>query len=235
MHDSDGLALWTGANEHIWRPAQRTRGHHVSAFADNNPRGFGLMQRERDFGEYLDAVHYERRPGLWIEPLDNGAKVRCNWSNNPPTRRLYDNIAAMWVPREKVTAGSSYRLRYRLHWTAEEPFKTALARCVATRIGRGGESAKRPPGVHKFVVEFKGGALDHLAPGATVEAVLTVARGKISNVITEVVPNGVAGHWYTRFDFGVPEKETDPVDIRMFLRSGKQTLTETWLYQYHPA
>jgi glucans biosynthesis protein len=234
VHDSDGLALWTGADEHIWRPLIDRQTINVSSFADRNPRGYGLMQRERRFESYLDAVHYERRPSLWIEPLEPWGEGSVQLVELSTNEELYDNIVAMWVPREKVKAGSSHRLRYRLHWQAEEPFKTDLARCVATRIGRGGEPAQRLPGVHKFEVEFKGGALDRLAPGATVEAVLTVARGTISNVISEVVPNGVAGHWYTRFDFGLPEKDTDAVDIRLFLRSGKQTLTETWLYQYHP-
>lgn len=234
VHDSDGLALWTGADEHIWRPLIDRQTINVSSFADRNPRGYGLMQRERRFGEYLDEVHYERRPSLWIEPLEEWGEGSVQLVELSTDEELYDNIVAMWVPREKAIAGSSHRLRYRLHWQAEEPFKTDLARCVATRIGRGGEPAQRPPGVHKFEVEFKGGALDHLASGTIVEAVLEATRGKISNVLTEVVPNGVAGYWYTRFDFGTPEKETDPVEIRLFLRASKQTLTETWLYQYHP-
>ena len=235
VHDSDGLALWTGANEHIWRPLIDPKGINVSAFADRNPRGFGLMQRERRFSEYLDAVHYERRPSLWIEPLEEWGEGSVQLVELPTDEEIYDNVVAMWVPREKATAGSSYRLRYRLHWMAQEPFKTDLARCMSTRIGRGGEPAQRRPGVHKFEVEFTGGALDHLAPGATPVAVLTATHGDISRVVTEAVPNGVPGHWRILFDLGVSGKEKGPVEIRLFLRAGEQTLTETWLYQYHPA
>jgi glucans biosynthesis protein len=235
VHDSDGLALWTGANEHIWRPLNEPDGITVSAFADNNPRGFGLMQREREFGEYLDAVHYERRPGLWVEPLENWGEGTVQLVEQPTDEELYDNVAAMWVPREKATAGSSYRLRYRLHWTAEEPFKTSLARCVATRIGRGGEPAKRPPGVHKFVVEFKGGTLDQLASGVIPDVVVSASRGKISRVAAEAVPDGIPGHWRTFFDLGELGPTKEPVEIRLFLRSGEQTITETWLYQFQPA
>lgn len=234
VHDSDGLALWTGADEHIWRPLIDRQIINVSSFADHNPRGFGLMQRERRFGQYLDEVHYERRPSLWVEPLEPWGEGSVQLVELSTNEEIYDNIVAMWVPREPAKAGSSHRLRYRLHWQAEEPFKSELARCVATRIGRGGEPAQRPPGVHKFEVEFKGGALDRLPPGAKVEAVLTAARGAFFGAVTEIVPNGVPGHWYTRFDFGVTDKETAPVDIRMYLRLGKQTLSETWLYQYHP-
>ncbi len=232
VHDSDGLALWTGGNEHIWRPLIASREMiNVSAFADNNPRGFGLMQRERHFDEYLDAVHYERRPSLWIEPLEGWGEGSVQLVELLTEEELYDNVIAMWVPHEKAKAGNSYRLRYRLHWRADEPFKTNLARCVATRIGRGGEPGKRPPGVHKFVVEFKGSELAQLAAGIRPEAVLTAPGGRISNVMTEAVPDGVPGHWRAFFDLAAQ----DTVEIRLFLKAGAQTLTETWLYQFHPA
>ncbi|CAN0603063.1 unnamed protein product, partial [Ectocarpus sp. 12 AP-2014] len=69
IHDSDGLALWTGAGERLWRPLVNPRTLRVSHFRDDNPRGFGLMQRDREFSHYQDdGVFYERRPSLWVEP-----------------------------------------------------------------------------------------------------------------------------------------------------------------------
>ena len=47
-----------------------------------------------------------------------------------------------------------------------------------------------------------------------------------------VVPDGVVGHWRTQFDLIVDG--TDPVELRAFLKSGGETLTETWMFQYHP-
>ena len=85
--------------------------------------------------------------------------------------------------------------------------------------------------MHKFEVEFKGGELFGLAPGISPEAALTSTGGRISNVMTEAVPSGEAGRWRAFFD--VEAKET--VEIRLFLKAGAQTLTETWLYQLHPA
>src|SRR6185312_14095878 len=69
IHDSDGLAMWTGAGEHIWRPLNDDEHPSTSSFADKSPQGFGLLQRDRNFDDYLDGVHYERRPSLWVEPL----------------------------------------------------------------------------------------------------------------------------------------------------------------------
>lgn len=234
VHDSDGLALWTGSGEHIWRPLNDAPLITASAFADVDPRGFGLLQRDRNFDHYLDGVHYERRPSLWVEPLGTWGEGAVQLVEIPTDDEINDNVVAMWVPREPARAGSSYRLRYRLHWRSDEPYPTALARCVATRRGRGGQPGKpRPRGVEKFVVEFLGGPLAALPFGVVPELVLSAANGRFSSLFAEAVPDGVAGHWRAVFDF-TPEGP-GPVDLRLFLRSGENALTETWLYQYRAA
>ena len=47
VHDSDGLSLWTGTGERIWRPLNNPPRTTASAFADKSPKGFGLLQRDR--------------------------------------------------------------------------------------------------------------------------------------------------------------------------------------------
>ena len=233
VHDSDGLALWTGTGEHVWRPLNDPAGIALSAFADRNPRGFGLLQRERRFDEYLDGVHYERRPSLWVEPLSDWGAGSVQLVELHTTEELYDNIVAFWVPQAPARAGAQYDLHYRLHWFADEPFPSPLARCVATRLGRGGEPGPpRPAGVKKFVVEFRGGPLDRLPPGAVPEAVVSASRGRLAGVFTEAVPDGVPGHWRVQFDLAA--EGTDPVELHLYLRRGSEALSETWLYQYLP-
>ncbi len=234
VHDSDGLFLWTGSGEHIWRPLVNPQGIGVSAFSDDHPRGFGLMQRERRYGEYLDAVHYERRPSLWIEPIGDWGKGAVQLVELHTEEEIYDNIVAMWVPEKKAEAGSSHRYRYRLYWQADAPIDMPLARCVATHIGRGGEPAERPKGSHKFVVEFKGDLLAGLPQGARPEAVVTASGGRVSNVGTEPDPEGTKGLWRALFDLAEPASD-EAVEIRLFLRHQNETLTETWLYQFHKA
>ncbi len=230
VHDSDGLALWTGAGERIWRPLNNPAQTGISAFADKTPRGFGLMQRDRNFDHYQDGVRYERRPSLWVEPLGDWGEGAVELVEIPTDDEIHDNIGAFWVPKAPATAGSSYSLRYRLHWLADEPFPSPLARCVATRMGRGGQPGQaRPPGVRKFMVEFLGGPLARLPVGVQPEAVLSAPRGTFSYVFTEAVPNDVPGHWRAQFDY-TPEGP-GPVDLRLFLKNGDATLSETWLYQ----
>lgn len=233
VHDSDGLALWTGAGERIWRPLNNPARTMASAFSDKNPRGFGLLQRDRNFDHYQDGVNYQNRPSLWVEPQGDWGEGSVQLVEIPTDDEIHDNIVAMWVPKEPAEAGNQYRLKYRLHWLADEPYPTDLARCVATRLGNGGvPGLPRPKGLRKFVVEFIGAPLEKLAFGVKPEAVLWASRGTFSNVFTEPVPDEKAGHWRAQFDLSVEGNE--PVEMRLYLRLEEKTLTETWLYQYHP-
>src|SRR3546814_20369919 len=73
VHDSDGLKMWTGAGEHLWRPLSNPSTVQISAFQDHDPKGFGLMQRSRSLEAYNDLeARYDRRPSLWVEPVGRG-------------------------------------------------------------------------------------------------------------------------------------------------------------------
>ena len=240
VHDSDGLSMWTGSGERLWRPLNNPPHIIVSAFSDNNPRGFGLCQRDRSFDHYQDGVNYDRRPTLWVEPLPNAqgegwGKGAIQLCEIPTDDEIHDNIVAMWVPEKPVPAGAELTLDYRLYWLADEPFPPKLGRCVATRLGRGGQPGlPRPKGVRKFVVEFMGGPLATLPYGVKPEMVTTASRGSFGGYrMVEAVPDDVPGHWRIEFDFTV-DGGTDPVEMRCFLQAGGQTLTETWMFQYHP-
>ena len=233
VHDSDGLALWMGSGERAWRPLNNAPRIITSSFTDGNPRGFGLLQRDRCFDHYQDGVFYDRRPSLWVEPKGVWGKGAVQLVEIPTDDEIHDNIVAMWVPEKAAVAGSEFTLAYRLTWAADEPFPTDLARCVATRLGNGGQPGQpRPKGVRKFMVEFKGPPLEALPFGVKPEAVLWASRGTFSYIFTEAVPDDVPGHWRAQFDLTV--SGTDPVEMRLYLRAGDKTLSETWLYQYHP-
>lgn len=233
VHDSDGLALWTGRGERLWRPLNNPPRTVVSSFNDEQPGGFGLLQRDRVFDHYQDGVRYDLRPSAWVEPIGNWGAGSVQLIEIPTDDEIHDNVTAMWVPAEPASRGRNLETRYRLHWLADEPHPGPLARCVGTRLGNGGVPGQpRPKGVRKFMVEFLGGPLAQLAYGVKPEAVLWASRGQFSYVFTEPVPNDTPGHWRAQFDLAVTGNE--PVELRLYLRSGEQTLSETWAYQYHP-
>jgi glucans biosynthesis protein len=232
VHDSDGLAMWTGNGERLWRPLINQPFAVTSSFSDHSPKGFGLMQRDRQFENYLDGVNYERRPTLWVEPLNDWGAGSVQLVELPTDDEIHDNMVAYWRPQEPAKAGNSYRLKYRLHWMGEEPYPDQHARCVATRIGRGGQPGKpRPKGVYKFCVEFAGAALDPLW-GDTVKAepVVTASTGTIAGAFMEPIPG--TKRWRAIFD--LTPNGNDPVELRLYIRGNGDAMTETWLYQFRP-
>ncbi|MDZ7621583.1 MAG: glucan biosynthesis protein [Candidatus Competibacteraceae bacterium] len=233
VHDSDGLALWTGAGERIWRPLNNPPFLRTSYFMDNNPRGFGLSQRDRNFENYQDDnVFYERRPTLWVEPLESWGEGVVQLVEIPTNYEINDNIVAYWTPREPAPAGASRTFRYRLHWMADEPYWPDLGRVIATRMGWIDTPNAPPQPAHKawFVIDFSGGPLDQLDKQAPVRIVASATRGVLRNSVALQVVG--ARRWRAKFD--VELEDAEPVDLRAYLRLGDRALTETWLYQFVP-
>jgi glucans biosynthesis protein len=236
VHDSDGLAIWTGHGERLWRPLANPPRVAFSVFGDENPKGFGLLQRDRNFDHYRDGVFYDRRPSLWVEPKDPWGKGSVQLIEIPTDDETVDNIVAAWVPAKPPAPGERFDLSFRMHWLADEPYPTSLARCVATGIGRGGQQGQpRPPGVTKFVVEFLGGPLTTLPNGVKPGMVTHASRGRFTDQRqVEAIADGTPGHWRAEFDLAdTPGPE--PVELRLQLTVGGQVATETWVYQFHPA
>jgi glucans biosynthesis protein len=236
VHDSEGLAIWTGAGERIWRPLNNPPQVMTNSFLDNNPRGFGLVQRDRDFRNYEDdGVFYDRRPTLWVEPKGAWGEGQVQLVEIPTEDEIHDNIVAFWTPRAPVKAGQSFALDYRLHWVDAEPYlSSAIGRVVATRRGNGGNPAVRDKasGYVKYVIDFEGGDL------ASRESIrnqaipqITASRGRV----VKPFAIRVAGTDKWRIIFDLDAEGAAPVDLRAFLRSKDGTaLSETWLFQHFP-
>jgi glucans biosynthesis protein len=229
IHDSDGLSIWTGAGERIWRPLADPPRVITNTFADQAPRGFGLMQRDRNFADYQDdGVFYDRRPGAWVEPVGDWGRGSVQLVEIPTAGEADDNIVAFWTPEAPVTAGQALDLRYRLHWAAEEPVPVGTARVTATRSGQGGRPGQPvPPGRRKFVIDFAGGALKGLGRQSGVEPVVSLSSG----APIDAVAYPVEGQPYWRLMFDVALAPNTTLDLRAFLRRGSDALTETWIYQ----
>src|SRR5262245_27137385 len=110
VHDSDGLAIHNGRGEVIWRPLSNPRDLQISLFADHNPRGFGLLQLERDFAAYQDLEsHFEWRPSAWIEPLKEWGAGAIQLIEIPTKEEIHDNIVAFWRPKDPLRAKGEYQ------------------------------------------------------------------------------------------------------------------------------
>lgn len=234
IHDSDGLSMWRGNGEWVWRPLANPRHLRFNVFGDENPRGFGLMQRDRNFDHYQDdGVFYERRPNLWVEPRTGWGRGAVQLLELPTHDETFDNIVAFWCPETPPQAGQELLYAYRLHWGTRTPHVPALAQAVATRTGIGGVIGRpRPYYSKRFAVDFSGGDLGLLRRDAKVEAVIDISRGRVE--ITSARPLDSVNGWRAMFDVVPPDDTETPIDLRLYLRSGGQPLTETWIYQWTP-
>ncbi len=239
IHDSDGLSMHTGAGEWIWRPLTNPLRLRGNSFLDDDPRGFGLLQRDRNFDHYQDdGAFYDRRPSVWIEP--KSTPPNSGWGKGavhlveiPTADETFDNIVAFWTPAAKPRAGDELLFAYRLFWGEKMPVVPPLATVQATRTGIGGVvGAKRTYFSWRFAVDFAGGELAALPADAKVEPIITASRGKIE--ITSARPLKSIDGWRAMFDLRPTDDSVEPINLRLFLRLNGRPLTETWLYQWTP-
>ena len=235
IHDSDGLAMWTGAGEHIWRPLNNGPMVRTNTFSDASPKGFGLMQRDREFGEYQDdGAFYNKRPGIWVEPSGDWGKGAVQLVEIPTKDETNDNIVAYWVPKKPVRAGDELAYAYKLYWQNDEPHPPVdVARVVSTQSGAGGVPGVPNPSDNdkrKFVVDFAGGSLSSMEQRFDVTPVVSHSRGRIDNAYVAKVVG--TDRWRALFD--LTTEGDGPVDLRCYLRLGDETLSETWMYQWNP-
>jgi glucans biosynthesis protein len=239
IHDTDGLQMYTGVGEWLWRPLVNPAGVRVNSYFDENPRGFGLMQRDRQFDHYQDdGVFYNKRPSVWIEPKSGWGKGAVMLVEIPTRDETFDNIVAFWNPVEKPKRGEELLFGYKLYWCRELPAREKLATVRATRTGIGGiVGQKRTYFSWRFAVDFAGGDLSMLGEHAKVEPIISASRGGIE--ITSARPlyqvNGdpVSG-WRAMFDLKPTDDSVEPINLRLFLSVDGQPISETWMYQYTP-
>ena len=233
VHDSDGLGIWTGSGERLWRPLNNPPRVQTSSFLDSNIKGFGLQQRDRDFVSYLDdGVFYERRASVWVEPGEGWGEGAVQLLEIPTDDEIHDNIALWWNPKEQLKGGQSKAWSYRLTWTDDVPLEGGLGRATASFSGMGGRpGTKRPEGVRKFVIDFQGGVFRGLDRNSGVKLIVTASRGEVSNAYTHPVVDQ-RERWRALFD--IQTTGTEPVELRAFLSHDGRALTETWLGQYFP-
>lgn len=236
VHDSDGLEIFTGAGERIWRPLNNPPRVMTNAFVDENPRGFGLAQRERSFAEYQDdGVFYERRATVWVEPKGAWGKGAVTLVELSTNDEIHDNIVAFWRPDAAAAAGASFPIGYRLNWVETSP-EPDVARFTATRIGAGGVPGQpRPENVLKFVIDLDGRGFDGLDRSSGVEAVVEASRGVLG--LTVAYPIAEATGWRVMFDLDIGpfDGNDEPINLRMYVSYAGKAMSETWIAQVFPS
>jgi len=233
VHDSDGLQLLGSDGEWLWRPLVNPKQAHATSFAMQNPRGFGLMQRDRHFMSYEDLeARYDRRPSVWIEPQGDWGAGRVELFQFHTPDETNDNVVAYWVPQRRPAPGEALALDYRMRWGGDDLPHPPSSEAVQSRRGHGYHEGVLPADELQFNVDFNGPALKQLPADAPVEAIVTT-DGNAQVLLANAYPNPVLGGW--RMTLKLKRLAASrPVEMRAFLRSGTLILSETWSYSLPP-
>nr|WP_269476047.1 glucan biosynthesis protein G [Pseudomonas mosselii] len=192
LHDSEGLSIHAGNGEWLWRPLNNPKHLAVSNFSVENPRGFGLLQRQRDFSDYEDLDdEYEKRPSAWIEPKGDWGKGTVDLVEIPTADETNDNIVAFWSPEKLPEVGKPFEYDYRLRWTIKEDqlHSPELGWVKQTLRSTGdvkqSNLIRQPDGTIAFLVDFIGPNLASLPADTAVRSQVSVGDN------AEVVENNL--------------------------------------------
>jgi glucans biosynthesis protein len=224
VHDSDGCAIRNGRGEELWRPLSNPQDLQISTFGDVNARGFGLLQRQRDFHAYEDLEsRFEARPSAWIEPIGDWGEGAIRLVEIPTKEEINDNIVAFWRPKERLQAKHEYTFVYRVHWGTGKVNPPPLAEFSKTRVGAG------PDGTRRFVLDLSGEKLKTVNASA-VRGIVSADKGSIRNIVTQ--PNPVTGGW--RMSFELAHEKEPVVELRAQLMEEDSPTSEVWIYRWTP-
>lgn len=223
VHRADGMQIWNGWGEWVWRPIVNPGDLQVSVFGDNNPKGFGLLQRQRSFASYNDlGRRYDRMPSVWIQPIGDWGEGQLHLVEIPTDTDINENVVAYWRPKAPVQPGAAFNMAYRMNWCWSPPDREPGAIVVATVTGAAGGRRRR------FVIDLAGPAVADPARAPSIRPNVTTTTGRIVDVTGRANPE-IKGY---RVSFILDPGDEDLCELRMVLESDTGRIGETWLYRW---
>ncbi len=129
-------------------------------------RGFGLVQRDRDFDHYQDLeTRAELRPSAWVAPHGDWGDGPVELVEIPTKSDTNDNVVAYWVPENAAEAGQGRASSaYTLVLVRRRPDAAARAAASSPPVA----TAADKENAQRFVVDFAGKKLEAIPgrPGA---------------------------------------------------------------------
>jgi len=231
VHDSDGIVLVTGMDEQLWRPLNNPKRLRITSLADQQPKSFGMLQRDIQYGHYLDSeAEYHQRPGLWVKPFEGFANGRLELVEIPTNSETHDNIVAHWVNDKPVTQGDDLYLHYQLQTVSGNTREYSNATVIRTLQGADvlpGETRDEKSLTRRFIVDFT-------APNMQINpdqlsANISATNGTIAQL--RVFKSNFNKEIRATFLF-TPKDAKSVNDLRLTLSHNDISISETWTYVY---
>jgi len=242
IHDSDGVLINQSNGEWIWRPLEQAPLIQLYNFPDENPKGFGLLQRDRDFQHYQDSyAKYNIRPSAWIVPHGNWGKGSIQLIQLPTNNTNTDNVVLFWHPDQAIKAGDHLDFDYTIDFYMNDADRPPLAYCKQTLVN---SPAPPPLGIPvaavkdtvpvQFMIDFIGDGIENIPPNKPPHLDLTCNPPVPETYIREwkVEKDDFDHLWRASFTI-IPSKHNVPTEILCHLMRDKEPLTETWTYTLH--
>ena len=224
VYEVGGLQVLNGNGEWLWRPVANRETLQISSFANPNPRGFGVMQRERRYSQFQDDdQHWELRPSLWVEPLNDWGEGAVVLVEIPSDAEINDNVVCFWRPKSPLKPGSETTFNYRQSWCWSPLERPPGAVVTDTRSGRGTTDRRR-----RFAVEFTGEAFAEPAGFQDLRPALSTSVGAVSAVRTFASRENKTFRVHFELDTG----NEALAELRLILEQAGKPASETWLYRW---
>ncbi len=222
-YEASGLQIKNGNDEWVWRPLNNPQALQISVFVDPSPRGFGLLQRDRDFATFLDDEQaFEKRPTIWNEPIGEWATGSVQLTEIPSDNDVNDNILAYWRPKQPLVPDQEQSFVYRQYWCWQPPERPPLAIVSGTRIGKAGGKKRR------FVVEFNDDRFKLADELTAYKPSISSSIGTLSRIKLSFYPE----RRLCRVSFDLDPGNDTMSELRLLLTKSDQPVSETWLYRW---
>lgn len=226
VHDSQGLLIADGHNRWTWRPLANPQSVRQYTFTLHNPKGFGLLQRNRDFFDYQSiSMAYQARPSVWIEPKGNWGAGQVRLVEIPTHYEYYDNIVVFWTPKSPPPLHQPFHIAYRMTWG-----KDVVSQPVA-HVQRTLFTARSLQEPTTFMIDFAG---DSLAPPTAEEPTQAIVQVGDHGALLSSRTRYLESFGTYRLRFKVRPANGQPIQLRAYLTRAGQAITETWDYVLTP-
>lgn len=221
VHDSDGVQIKTENGETYWRPIDNPRKPHSQFIDLENPKGYGLIQRDKNFSSYEDTnMKYQLRPSAWIEPDISFGKGQLQLYRFPTNQDSDDNVTLIWIPSKLPNLGEPLHLSYTISWNDPEPENIGSVVATRTNISKDGDK--------QFLIDYKGGKLESFNDENLPTPVVEVSNEtfEVSNISIQRIPESEK----IRLSFQIPAKYANKTtELKAFIKDKNEIITETWI------